>query len=257
MLEIQKTLTLSTAHVKDSTREMLTKAALYHPMTGRSYDWSGIIPYAKTSDDLRDPYGWFIYINPDCFDEGGDPMPGDLRMCVAFALMQGCTLLILDGDGPIAPQLPIYEGEAVMKRWFQQAVNSDESNSIYANLVELAAKYGFLIVSECDGEGENASIVAFSLFANDTDGETVEWFGYNPASEVVKICGNTDQCNIWLHETRPDFTPEKCIQFVSELHDLFDLEEDMGSFLRKLIDPEDWQEIAGIRDAYEDKRYNA
>ena len=91
------------------------------------------------------------------------------------------------------------------------------------------------------------------LYARDTDGEYSPWIKYNMKEDTFSIIGNTDQCNFWFYDTRPDLTPDKLIEFVKDLN--WALEPDEPILLKTLIDPEDWQEIAGVRDAYEDTRY--
>ena len=91
------------------------------------------------------------------------------------------------------------------------------------------------------------------LYARNTDGEDYPWIKYIEVSDLFSITGNTDQCNLWFYDTRPDLTPEKLIEFVKDLNEA--LEPDEPILLKTLIDPEDWQEIAEVRDAYNDERY--
>ena len=91
------------------------------------------------------------------------------------------------------------------------------------------------------------------IYAKNTDGEDYPWIKYVTSSDLFSIAGNTDQCNLWFCDTRPDLTPEKLINFIKELN--WALEPDEPILLKTLIDPEDWQEIANVRDAYEDERY--
>lgn len=111
---------------------------------------------------------------------------------------------------------------------------------------ELCKKYGFKLVK--DG-------VDYYICAKDTDRQWTRWVHYNPKADVVSYLGNTDHLNIWLYKTRPDLTPEILTQFVEDLNQTFELVRDDLFFLNELIDPEDWQEIADIPDAYSDKRY--
>lgn len=90
-----------------------------------------------------------------------------------------------------------------------------------------------------------------TMKANNTDGRLVNWIEYNPVSDTVKIVGNTDNMNIWLYATRPDMNPDKCVSFVKELSEALACTFE----IKELIDPEDWQELANIQDAYEDPRY--
>lgn len=101
-LEICKMLTLSTAHIKPYTAELLmTEFA--------TSEWEGLTVYDK-SYITPDSYGWFIYIRdqlPD--DEADSSIPADLLACVELALKHGCTVLCLDRDGSTTALLPEYE----------------------------------------------------------------------------------------------------------------------------------------------------
>ena len=92
-----------------------------------------------------------------------------------------------------------------------------------------------------------------AIYAKNTDGEDVVWIKYITETDEVFICGNTDNCNLWFCDTRSDLTPEKLISFVKDLNEALKMEEPI--LLRHLIDPEDWQEIADVRDASKDERY--
>jgi hypothetical protein len=113
------------------------------------------------------------------------------------------------------------------------------------NFIELGKKYNFNVVT-------NGNYV--NLIALNTDGEEVNWITYYISQDTVSYLGNTDNCNLWFGETRKDLTPEKCIDFVADLNAVFDLQDDKF-LLKSLIDPEDWQEIANVNDAYSDIRY--
>lgn len=116
------------------------------------------------------------------------------------------------------------------------------------NFKELAKRYGFKIL-------QNGNV--YNLCAKDTDKQWTHWIKFYPKEDRVSFVGNTDQLNIWLYNTRKDFTPEKCIQFVAELNEVFKLSGSDKFLIEELIDPEDWQEIADVRDAYQDERYSA
>ena len=49
-------------------------------------------------------------------------------------------------------------------------------------------------------------------------------------------------------------TPEKILNLVDDIN-LSLVDADITVQVKELIDPEDWQEIAGVYDASEDKRY--
>lgn len=108
----------------------------------------------------------------------------------------------------------------------------------------VAEKYGFMARSSGN---------TTTLICKDTDGKNCRWIIYNQKLNSCTIVGNTDQLNLWLYETRPDLTPERIIQFVKDLNTALETEDQI--LLRNLIDPEDWQEIAGIPDAHADERY--
>lgn len=118
---------------------------------------------------------------------------------------------------------------------------------------KLARKFGFKS-KETDDE--------VILIAKMTNGKDVGWIRWGEnripilggePQHLMTILGNTDQCNIWFHETRKDMTPKKLMRFAEELSEVLDLNPPFP--LHKIVDPEDWQEIAGIYDAYDDVRY--
>lgn len=91
-----------------------------------------------------------------------------------------------------------------------------------------------------------------ALLAKNTDGEDTVWI-YRIDNSVFCL-GNTDNLNLWLSDTRKDLTVDKLVEFIKDLNDW---SENYGWSIptRVIIAPEDWQEIAGICDAYEDERY--
>lgn len=92
-----------------------------------------------------------------------------------------------------------------------------------------------------------------ALLSKNTDGEDTVWI-YRIDNTVFCI-GNTDNLNLWLSDTRKDLTADRLVEFVKDLNDW---SENYGWSIstRIIIDAEDWQEIAGVCDAYEDKRYS-
>lgn len=82
------------------------------------------------------------------------------------------------------------------------------------------------------------------VFAKNTDGKEVKWFEYN-SNEDRYHGNNTDQWNIWLCDTRKDLTAEDLVTMFTEIE----------AEMRVFVDPEDWQELANVCDAYEDKKY--
>lgn len=125
-------------------------------------------------------------------------------------------------------------------------MESELSNEIITDFKELAKKYNFKTRNNKSG---------ISLCAKNTDRKWEDWIIYNSIDNSIILIGNTDQCNFWFCNTRPDITPDILINFTADLNKIMDkigYEVEM----KKLIDPEDWQEIAHIRDAYDDPRYS-
>lgn len=112
---------------------------------------------------------------------------------------------------------------------------------------EVCQKYGFSTITLGDKE---------ILVAKNTDDENVNWITYDTEKDTVSFSGNTDYLNLWFYETRKDLTPDKIVEFVKDLNEALDIEGDK-ILVKELIDPEDWQEIADIHDAYEDLRYTS
>lgn len=92
------------------------------------------------------------------------------------------------------------------------------------------------------------------LVAKNLDNEDVNWIIYDTEKDTVSFLGNTDYCNLWFSDTRKDLTPTKIIEFVKDLNQALNLQEDK-LLVKELIDPEDWQELAHINCAYDDLRY--
>lgn len=117
-------------------------------------------------------------------------------------------------------------------------------SKIIEKMKDVAEKYGFKIAE---------TNVGADLICKNTDGKDFRWIRYNQNTDMVTLAGNTDQCNLWFWETRPDLTPERIIEFVKDLNAALEMRTPYK--LRDLIDGEDWQEIANIRDASEDVRW--
>lgn len=112
--------------------------------------------------------------------------------------------------------------------------------------IDFIKKYGF------DVEEKKKIIY---LLAKNTDGKLIRWIEYHYGAGAVGFHGNTDFNNLWFHETRPDLTPDKLIEFVKDLNEAANIYAGDRFRLKELIDPEDWQEIARVHDAYSDMRY--
>lgn len=93
------------------------------------------------------------------------------------------------------------------------------------------------------------------LCAKNMNEQWEKWIEFDLKKRDIQIAGNTDQCNFWFYNTRKDMTPDKINSFVGDINELF---RKFGKYtkVKTLIDSEDWQEIAGIDDAYKDNLYN-
>lgn len=95
-----------------------------------------------------------------------------------------------------------------------------------------------------------------SIMAKNTDNNLVKWLSIKKIDDfyTATIYGNTDNLNIWLYDTRKDLTPDNIIDFIKSVNKST-LKVGIKLPLRNLIGPEDWQEIANVRDAYLDDLY--
>lgn len=92
MLEIQKMITLSTAHITEQTAKLLDKEPEENNMA--------ISVYKKSE------YGWFLPIESISYDT----VPfQDLKKVIEFAKDHGCSWLCLDCDGPMLEYLDTYK----------------------------------------------------------------------------------------------------------------------------------------------------
>lgn len=104
-MKITNMLTLSTAHITKETADKLNHDC--EPIAPEDYNlhsfcWElGISCYSKSI------YGWFLWIDR----ANHEAAPEDLRLCMKFALDNGCEWLCLDCDGLVEDSLPTYEWE--------------------------------------------------------------------------------------------------------------------------------------------------
>lgn len=104
-----------------------------------------------------------------------------------------------------------------------------------------------------DKNNANAFILLTeALLTKNTDGEYVVWI-YR-IDNAICVKGNTDELNIWLSDTRKDLTVDKLVEFIKNLND-WSKNYGYAIPMRVIVDPEDWQELANVCDAHEDKRY--
>lgn len=120
-------------------------------------------------------------------------------------------------------------------------------NNYKEKFKNICKNYKFKYVENSENE--------ISLCAKNTDREWVNWITLDLKQKKTILIGNTDQCNLWFYKTRKDMNPEKIIGFVAELNNILREFNDSYIMVKTIIDPEDWQEIAQIRDAYKDDRY--
>lgn len=104
-------------------------------------------------------------------------------------------------------------------------------------------EYGFTL-SEENGEYVIWGTEAF-------DGGAVEWIWYDPAADTVQAT-DTDKNNMWLYEGRPDLSADDIVSMSAKLARILDW-QDMT--IEDIVDPEDWQEIAQVHDAYGDPTF--
>ena len=135
---------------------------------------------------------------------------------------------------------------------------------LYSTFKQIVKKYGFM--ARCGDTVQSVkygtiNAPVFIIQARNTDKHWINWFSIVPDMGLkhqhnsLVIGNDTDVINVWLYETRPDLTPEDCVMFFAELNSLFHLEGEDMILLKDWIDPEDWQEIADVTDAYDDPRY--
>ncbi|MCI8617396.1 MAG: hypothetical protein HFJ60_04040 [Clostridia bacterium] len=114
-------------------------------------------------------------------------------------------------------------------------------------LKSVCKKYNFKYVEYSENK--------IALCAKDTDRHWSDWIKLDLKNKDVTLVGNTDNCNFWFCDTRKDMTPEKIIEFVADLNTMLRKFNNSYISVKSLIDPEDWQEVAKVQDAYEDNRY--
>ena len=115
--------------------------------------------------------------------------------------------------------------------------------NLWNDLQEWCEDYGFELTEE-NGE--------YVIWGKETvDGNSVEWIWYDPVADTVQTT-DTDKNNMWLYEGRPDLSADDIVEMAKKLADILDW-PDMS--IADIVDPEDWQEIAQVNDAYADSRF--
>ncbi|MGX1195802.1 DUF5983 family protein [Metabacillus sp. SLBN-84] len=91
--EIQSMMTLSTAHVKAETADLLQEAS------HNGLFVENISVYEKGE------FGYFIYLDPETIAHS---LPEDLKQVLEHARRHHCEVLVLDRDGPVEEELEQY-----------------------------------------------------------------------------------------------------------------------------------------------------
>lgn len=100
MLNIQKMLCLSTAHIKPATMALLEEDAL-----------DDIAVFPKAVPLTGKNYGAFIYVDGASLDEGIEDVPEDLVRVLRYAAEHDASWIMLDGDEEEVKDLPTYYEE--------------------------------------------------------------------------------------------------------------------------------------------------
>lgn len=114
--ETSMMLTLSTAHLREETAEMmdsdcreeLSMLSIY-PKIALPLQ---VIGESSPEEIERESFGWWVYIlrdDPSEDTDGLEDLPEDLSACVRYAKDHGCSLICFDGDGDTVSSLPVYE----------------------------------------------------------------------------------------------------------------------------------------------------
>lgn len=172
------------------------------------------------------------FIKPTTYDEKGVPT----KHCTTIGI---CTATIKD-DRIIESNFNELENKL-------QVINYYINEQIKEELKEICNEYEF--------EYKELSNQKIALYAENTNNEWQEWITFDLGKRNITILGNTDQCNLWFYRTRKDMNPMKITSFVTKLNILF-RRFNTSVNIKTLIDPEDWQQIANVNDAYEDNYYD-
>ena len=97
---VTKLLTLSMDHICHSTSAMLAEG-------GRYEDGSELFLTIGSYGD----YGWFLWVPGTEVIRNSDNIPADLTTIFTYARQIGCSYLLLDIDGEVNPNLPVYPEE--------------------------------------------------------------------------------------------------------------------------------------------------
>lgn len=115
-------LMIAKAHLTASTRQLLDNE-----------EEVGVLYYPKG------PWGWFV--NVPASEDGvpiGDEIPQDIRDCIAFAQTNHVQWLMLDEQGPVIPDLPLYEEASVL----DSNINMSARHLAHAYARHLSERFG-------------------------------------------------------------------------------------------------------------------
>lgn len=172
------------------------------------------------------------FLEPTTYDENGIPTEHHTTIGI-------CTATIKDNK---VIKSNFNELESKL-----QVINYYINNQIAQELQDICNEYEFKYKKLANQE--------IALCAKNTNNKWQEWIKFDLDKRNISIIGNTDNCNIWFCDTRKDMNPTKITSFVGKLNHLF-RRFNTSVKIKTLIDPEDWQQIAGVEDAYEDNYYD-
>lgn len=102
MAKTETFLDLSTAHLDARSRAWLSEAATLNHAA--SYHGHGAGAAISTLGATY--YGWFLHV-----PEADTGAPAALQACMDHAKAAGCAYILFDADGPVDPDLPVYDDE--------------------------------------------------------------------------------------------------------------------------------------------------
>lgn len=94
-MEIEKMLVLSTAHVSESTADLINRI--------KGLSWGPA---------FESTYGWIFHVSPLAESGETDDPPGtppEIRAALHLARLHRCKWLLFDSDGPVVEELQTYE----------------------------------------------------------------------------------------------------------------------------------------------------
>ncbi len=106
-LNIQRVLTISTAHIKEWTNTVLSQD-FDDVQTDETYvndkDWYNVLSIYRKGN-----YGYYLYLDSAYDYVKASHLPQDLKDCIAYAKSKNCNILCFDSDGAIIEDLDTYD----------------------------------------------------------------------------------------------------------------------------------------------------